>query len=327
MRLNIFNVKKLQKQKGSTAVILLVIVIIIILLSVISYSYWKPTQSVQQVNTDTTYNQQPVANVETQIPPVNTQVNSLVQDDTSFKFISPKTGDVWKIGSTYSVSLQNLPKGSFVQGWLEPKKNVVDGPENFGVLETGRNGNPSSNIQVKVPSQYCGGECGAVVYVTPGQYRLLLRVYPDVSNPSYKTYYSDYFTLINNSSTEVTTNPNMSGEKYPELTVISPNGGEKISYGNIYMAGDLSFTWKLQNENLKPTAKFAAYLIDENNTIIRSDFIKYINPLGNGKFMTSFAGEKNIQINKKYKIRVCDEVNTKIVRCDESDDYFTVVSQ
>lgn len=126
---------------------------------------------------------------------------------------------------------------------------------------------------------------------------------------------------------EITTNPNMSGGKYPVITVVSPNGGEKIPYGNIVMAGDLGFSWKLQNENFKPTSEFAAYLIDENNAVIRSDFVKYINPLGNSMFTTSFAGERNIQINKKYKIRVCDEVDTRVVKCDESDGYFTVVSQ
>lgn len=130
-----------------------------------------------------------------------------------------------------------------------------------------------------------------------------------------------------NPVTEATTNPNMSGGKYPTITVVSPNGGERIPYGNITMAGDLSFTWKLQNENFKPTSEFAAYLIDENNTVIRSDFVKYINPLGKGLFTTSFAGEKNIQINKNYKIKVCDEVDTRIIKCDESDNYFTVVSQ
>ncbi|MEO8637448.1 MAG: hypothetical protein ABI430_00920 [Candidatus Taylorbacteria bacterium] len=125
---------------------------------------------------------------------------------------------------------------------------------------------------------------------------------------------------------EVTTNPNMSGGKYPGLVVVSPNGGEKIPYGNIVIAGDLGFTWKSQGANYTPTRKFAAYLIDANNAVVRSDFIK-VNPLGNGVFASSFVGDAKIQTNKNYKIKVCDEVDTGVTKCDESDNYFTISPQ
>ena len=157
-------------QRGSTAVIVLVI-IVIVLLGVIGWIYFK----------------QP-----TQVTEANPAVSSI---DTAFAIISPRAGDSWKIGGTYSVQLKNVPTGAFVQGWLEPKENAANAPSSFGVLETGRDGNPSSNIQVKVPPHYCGGECGALVPVAPGQYRLLLRVYPAVSSPSYQTYYSEYFSI------------------------------------------------------------------------------------------------------------------------------------
>jgi hypothetical protein len=137
----------------------------------------------QQTNTQTS----PVVNTQTNNPPAQT--------DTSFKVLSPKAGDSWKIGSVYSVKFQNLPKGSFVQGWLQDKNGANTGTASIGVIDTGRDGNPSSNIQITVPSQWCGGECGAVEYVASGQYRLLLRVYPSVNNSSYQTFYSDYFTI------------------------------------------------------------------------------------------------------------------------------------
>lgn len=125
--------------------------------------------------------------------------NPPTQTDTSFKVLSPKAGDSWKIGGTYSVKFQNLPKGSFVQGWLQDKNGASTGSASIGVVETGRDGNPSSNIQITIPSQWCGGECGAVEYVTPGQYRLLLRISPSSHDSSYQTFYSDYFTLTSNS--------------------------------------------------------------------------------------------------------------------------------
>lgn len=138
------------------------------------------------------------------------------QTDTSFKILSPKTGDSWKIGGTYFAKFQNLPKGSFVQGWLQNKNEVNTGTASIGVVETGRDGNPSSNIQITIPSQWCGGECGAVEYVAPGQYRLLLRIYPSSNNSSYQTFYSDYFTVT---STVTTNEPKGGGTAVKEKIV------------------------------------------------------------------------------------------------------------
>lgn len=141
---------------------------------------------------------------------------------------------------------------------------------------------------------------------------------------------SEYLTLLSTfkfTSPTPTINPNMSGGKYPEMVVVYPNGGEKILYGNIVMAGDLGFRWKTSlGTNYQPTPEFAAFLIDENNKVVRSDFVRKTNPVGNGVFTTSFVGEANIQINKNYKIRVCDEVDQRIVKCDESDNYFTITN-
>ena len=119
----------------------------------------------------------------------------LSQANTTFSVLSPKSGDVWKIGATYNIQFQNVPPSSYIQGWLQNVNDVNTGSAHIGVVDTGRNGNPSSNIQVTVPSQWCGGDCGAPQSVTPGQYRLLLTVYPSASSSSYQTYYSDYFAI------------------------------------------------------------------------------------------------------------------------------------
>lgn len=179
-------------QKGFIVPVLLVIIALLVVGGGVYVYESKKTEVPPVVDNGT-------QQTNTQTPPVNTQTNNPPsQIDNSFKVLSPKAGDSWKIGGVYSVKFQNLPKGSFVQGWLQDKSGASTGSASIGVIDTGRDGNPSSNIQITVPSQWCGGECGAVEYVTPGQYRLLLRIYPSVNNSSYQTFYSDYFTLTSN---------------------------------------------------------------------------------------------------------------------------------
>lgn len=160
--------------KGFNMKVLLTVVVIV-LLGIVAYSFLRSVKN-----------------------PLHPQINnSSAQTDTSLKILSPKLGDSWKIGETYSVEFQNIPKGSFIQGWLQNKNEASTGTASIGVIEVGRDGNPSSNIQITVPSQWCGGECGAVQYVVPGQYRLLLNVHPNVGDSSSQTFYSDYFTITN----------------------------------------------------------------------------------------------------------------------------------
>lgn len=178
-------------QKGFANMVL--IVLVVVLAGALGYvTLVKKPAPVEQPQVNNSQNTQ-----STTPPPSNQTSVTPPQTDTSFKVLSPKAGDSWKIGGTYTVKFQNLPKGSFVQGWLQDKSSESTGSANIGVIDTGRDGNPSSNIQIKVPSQWCGGECGAVEYVTPGQYRFLLRIYPSAQNPSYQTFYSDWFTLTN----------------------------------------------------------------------------------------------------------------------------------
>ena len=110
------------------------------------------------------------------------------------------------------------------------------------------------------------------------------------------------------------------------VTVTYPNGGETVRYGDIYMAGDLYFRWTTsQKEKYVPTPNKKAYIIDSNGNIVRDDPVWLsITNLGNGVFGTSFPGEKNIEVNGKYRIKVCDSLDSKEY-CDLSDNYFTIV--
>lgn len=108
------------------------------------------------------------------------------------------------------------------------------------------------------------------------------------------------------------------------ITVIYPNDGEVISYGDIYMAGDLMFRWQSsQGENYKPSPNFKAYIIDENSSIIRDDIMNTISSIGGGVFVSSFIGETKIKTNTKYKIKICDYLDSREY-CDTSDNYFII---
>ncbi len=110
------------------------------------------------------------------------------------------------------------------------------------------------------------------------------------------------------------------------ISVISPNGGEVIPYGTIYMAGDLMFKWKSsEGINYTPSSNFKAYIIDANGLVVRDDLINSISNLGNGIFSSSFIGETKIKINTNYKIKVCDFINTVNV-CGLSDGYFKITN-
>jgi hypothetical protein len=108
------------------------------------------------------------------------------------------------------------------------------------------------------------------------------------------------------------------------ITIISPNGGEIISYSDIYQAGDLMFRWKTSSGvEYKPSSSFKAYIIDSKGLVVRDDKINTLSDIGSGIFVSSFIGESKINNNTNYKIKVCDLVNNILV-CDTSDDYFIV---
>lgn len=213
-------------QKGFIVPVLLAIIAVLVIGGGVYIYESKKTETPPVVNNQNQLPNQNQQQTNTQTPPVKTPANNPPsQTDTSFKVLSPKAGDSWKIGGVYSVKFQNLPKGSFVQGWLQDKNGANTGTASIGIIDTGRDGNPSSNIQITVPSQWCGGECGAVEYVTPGQYRLLLRIYPNVNNSSYQTFYSDYFTLTSNQTTSLPTSCVDQPETKAVITSLSSYSG------------------------------------------------------------------------------------------------------
>ncbi len=113
------------------------------------------------------------------------------------------------------------------------------------------------------------------------------------------------------------------------LTVLSPNGGETIKWGNIVMAGDLYFQWTTsQKERYFPSSKMSAYITDASGNFVRNDPVTLsIRNLGGGVFTTSFAGEKKLEINTKYKVKVCDYLSddkNSLEYCDSSDDFFII---
>lgn len=241
----------------------------------------------------------------TQTSPVSTQrINVPSQTDSSFRIISPKVGDEWMIGGTYFITFQNLPKGSFVQGSLQNMNEANIGRASVGVVDTGRDGNPSSNIQIKVPSQWCGGECGEIQYVTPGQYRLQLRIYPSVQNPSHQTFYSDYFNIIAPNTAQ------------PSITILSPNGGEMWQEGIVY-----PIRWSAKNISGNQTIK----LVNSNNTVIRTidPNVKTVNG-GTGLYQLSWSIPQAFVSEAspgKFKILISSADNTI---SDYSDNQFTI---
>jgi hypothetical protein len=102
------------------------------------------------------------------------------------------------------------------------------------------------------------------------------------------------------------------------------------------MGGDLIFRWETSNGlNYFPSSKkydsgvyltqapFKASIVDFDGRTIREDELYSIVSDGNGIFSSSFAGEANIKVNTKYKIKICDFVSGQNI-CDISDNYFIV---
>ena len=86
------------------------------------------------------------------------------------------------------------------------------------------------------------------------------------------------------------------------------------------MACDLGFTWKSETG---PTSSFYAAIINENGVLVRDTNRNSLSSLGGGLYASSFIGESKIELNKKYKIKVCDTISGYEV-CDTSDGYFII---
>lgn len=263
-------------------------------------------------------------------------------DPCDFKGDAPPLDRLSDFGVSFKVVNQNLKefvKSSVSPGWDYVSKN----PFTFGSL---------NGYKVSVGVEGCGYD---IYYLTISSTRTLVIQRNYVAefnsiNADSKTYLNltgiispnkeaEYFSQILStikfvsSNSSVTPTPNANTVVSPvsqtqqSITVLSPNGGESIPYGTIYMAGDLGFTWRTSlGENYIPTSKLYVALVDENNMVVRSDQINSKTNTGNGVYASSFIGESKIQINKKYKIMVCDEVVLGKLSCDESNDYFTITN-
>jgi hypothetical protein len=106
------------------------------------------------------------------------------------------------------------------------------------------------------------------------------------------------------------------------ITVVSPNGGEVVSNANI------NFIWNTyKGMAYVPKSEFYAALVSEDGREVRvNNQISQKKPIGNGDFSSSFVSLDNNQLNKKYKVKVCDEIDLRKVSCDMSDDYFTITN-
>ena len=237
--------------------------------------------------------------------------STVTPNPLSITVISPSAGSVLQVGQPYKITWSgHFERGDEVFGI----NSYPVGSDTFGTIATvpiaqasctgggmGQWANPSTCSYTWTPT-----------YPTPG---LQISIFNNRNGDQFGS--SGIFSLI---ATNVSSNQ-------ASITVISPNGGENIPYGTIYMAGDLGFTWRTSlGSNYKPTSEFYAALVDENNVVVRSDGINSKTNTGNGIFSSSFIGESKIQISKKYKIRVCDEIEYRKVICDDSDNYFTVTN-
>ncbi|MBP9847337.1 MAG: hypothetical protein KBD43_14870 [Saprospiraceae bacterium] len=246
-----------------------------------------------------------------------------------FKGDAPPLDQLSDFGVSLKIINQNLKE--FVQssaypGWDYVSKN----PFTFGSL---------NGYKVYVGVEGCGYD---IYYLTISSAKTLIIQRNHVAefnsiNANYQTYLNlpgiispnkgtEYFNHIL-STINFVSSPSTVTSTLPPITVLSPNGGENIPYGTIYMAGDLGFTWRTSSgENYTPTSKLYAALIDENNMVVRSDQINSKTNTGNGVYASSFIGESKVQVNKKYKIRVCDEIELGKFTCDESNDYFIITN-
>ncbi|MEI7480295.1 MAG: hypothetical protein WCJ59_01585 [bacterium] len=135
-------------------------------------------------------------------------------------------------------------------------------------------------------------------------------------------------TLYNVKVVNVTLTTPVTMSVNPSITVLSPNGGESIVYENLYMAGDLGFSWKSSDEvNYAPTSNLKVSLVNANGVVVREEFKRYYQTtnLGNGVYHASFTGQNNITPNNRYKIKICDLLTNSVTDvCDVSDNYFTI---
>ncbi len=229
-----------------------------------------------------------------QTTPVVETVTPPNMDVSRVTVISPNGGEVLQEGGTYQIKwvTKNLPVDDSGYVALTKDGNIVS------VLRAvALNASSEGSFSWTVPA-------GFVSENSPGRYEI--KIYS--ADGTVSDYSDNQFTIY--SSVGIT----------DKIRVMSPNGGEKISFSGIIMAGDLGFKWKSKTS---PTSSFYAAIINENGVLVRDTNRNSLSNLGGGLYASSFIGESKIEINKKYKIKVCDTISGYEV-CDASDGYFII---
>lgn len=228
---------------------------------------------------------------------------------TSVTVVSPKGGEIYKVGDKILVSFSSTEIGQH-RYKVELVTTEMQSTHTFNLGTVFVSGVNLSSIPFYIPLNIPPAK-SFQVQIT----KINLEDYYCPSNTC-EVAKSGFFSI--NASTSNT---------LPELTVMSPNGGETIPYGNIVMAGDLGFLWATSlGEKYFPTKNMKAYVIDSSGKVLRNDPTIFGDlSQGNGIFATSFSGELNLKTDTKYKIKVCDYLDsTGKQYCDVSDGYFII---
>lgn len=108
------------------------------------------------------------------------------------------------------------------------------------------------------------------------------------------------------------------------IKVLRPNGGENIPYGSIVMAGDLMIEWSSNYDNYSPTERAEVSLVNDSGSVVRKEKLNYfIEGNDTSSFVSSLVGDEGIELDTKYKIILCDEIDGTI-NCDTSDGFFYI---
>lgn len=112
------------------------------------------------------------------------------------------------------------------------------------------------------------------------------------------------------------------------IKIISPNGGERIPFTDLVMAGDLGFKWNTTlGVSYVPSKDFIASVINENGVEVKkfNQVLTSSSNLGGGNFVSSFVNNDGITAGGRYKVKVCDVILGSQI-CDTSDDFFTITN-
>jgi len=299
-------------QKGFVVPLLVAIIAVLVIGGGV-YVYENKKVEIPAVVDSAIQQSNQIQQTDTQNSIVTDQQNNLVTKTSSatnqvvakpsITVISPNGQEIWQEGKVYPIkwSAKNIPGNQTIR-LVDANNSVIRVIDSN--VNTVNGGTGLYQYSWSIPQAF-------VSEASPGKFRISISS----SDSTVSDYSDNQFTIFASGANQA----------QPSITVLSPNGGENIPFGSIYMAGDLGFTWKTSlGTNYRPTSEFYAALIDENNTVVRSDQINSKMDAGNGVYSSSFIGESKIQINKKYKVRVCDEIELRKVSCDESDNYFIV---